>query len=666
MAYMQFGFIFWVMVCVSVAGGRSHAIDPLDLWQSVQPPSILKVVAFKNQFFGMGSALWASGDGAEWTRLRFGSYPGAELSADDSVLVYSHGNEIYSSRDGYHWDTIETASWLGFEELLPFRGNLVGVLQRIQPGQYSPALAWSADGLSWNPILTNLASAAVFRAGDSLIASVLADGDAGGLSLSLGFSTDGTNWNFTALGASMPYLFGAAFGNGTYVGLGSVPLSPGSYRDEIVTLTPAGDLQVRRSVAGEGYSDVIFDGSRFIVVGGRGIYSSDDGISWTVTSNAALGSIAQTGQRYLAVAGGRKYVSSDGLDWKRVAETVGSCLSICFGNGRFVAFSKTDHGPVALVSTNKSDWSYVDLPGTSTASAALYGDGLFAGFTDSGTVLLSPDGFAWTQATNGLPGVPKKVVSAGDRYWSVTQEGLDGRIFQGATLTNWSLRGVFSNSVTPSVAVAPGAVVVLGAGGSSDRVVHVSTNQGQAWFDVAVKTPLRDITFAEGRFVAAGDYSYVAVSEDGVNWRDQYLTNTFFTEVQYANGVFLATGSLGVIDAYPHPLWSSTDGRTWIPHILRASGAISVMAFGDDCWMMNSSLGELFRSAPVIAFFDPQATRAEGGIVRLSVQNAARTLFGIESSSDLRVWTPLTNAASAVFSFEQPTKGGQLFLRIRQ
>lgn len=138
---------------------------------------------------------------------------------------------------------------------------------------------------------------------------------------------------------------------------------------------------------------------------GMGAYSTD-AINWTTFSTPVSHprAIAYGGGKYVAIA--YDYLteniamySSNGINWysSSVSDSINYWSDICYGNGKFVAVSKT--GSIAY-STSGMGWTIAEQPSNfyNDLNTVEYGDGHFVAIKDTNNVNyvgFSSDGINW-------------------------------------------------------------------------------------------------------------------------------------------------------------------------------------------------------------------------------------------------------------------------------
>lgn len=130
-------------------------------------------------------------------------------------------------------------------------------------------------------------------------------------------SSDGINWTRSAFTVHSGELTSIAWSGNLLVATGSF-FSEG-VRHPLLLSSPDGiDWALRSNVTNTGYSfnDVIWTGSKFVIVGSGSSGYSTDGITWTYASHPAISlyGVCYSGKTYVATGNGL-FISNDGLAW---------------------------------------------------------------------------------------------------------------------------------------------------------------------------------------------------------------------------------------------------------------------------------------------------------------------------------------------------------------
>ncbi len=199
------------------------------------------------------------------------------------------------------------------------------------------------------------------------------------------------------------------------------------------------------------------------------------------------------------------------------------------------------------------------LPTAEVLSGVAFGNGIFVVVGETGTVLTSPDGAAWTQQTTGLEEaeIALQAVAFGGVTFVAVGEG--GTIITSTDGVNWTERasGVDGRFLS-GVVYGDGVFVACGGGGKVTR----SVDGGVTWSggdSGATFRFLEDLACGNGVLVATAGKGAVIYSHDGgQTWSLTFLpgvVDTFFG-LTHGEGFFVLMGTNGYLSTSP-------DGKTW-------------------------------------------------------------------------------------------------------
>jgi hypothetical protein len=406
----------------------------------------LSVVVWNgSQFLVSGSAgsMLRSSDGLTWTVSPSGITASDMLWDGSQYVAAGTAGKISTSPDGLNWtsrvsgagnfDSIRYISWNGSQYvayLYPdtlltspdsitwtmhenIVNNLVGLVwngsQFLTMG--GTAVYTSVDGLTWQ----NIGSA-----DNSQLWTIMWDGTqyvGGGASGMVATSPDGLSWT-TQTSNATETIWNIDFNGTRYVavGLKGTLVSSLDGNNWITQLPTA-------VVTSSDWSDVIWDGSKFLALGQTtgsitgAIYSSPDGISWTLVfeNSKAFKSIASDGSQFVAVGfSGNIVTSSNGVDWtSRTSGTSQTLYSVVWDGSRFVVVGSWG---TILTSTNGTNWT-AQTSGTTESLQGIEWDGsLFVAVGTKGKILTSPDATTWTSQTSGAFQTLNDIVWSGVKF----------------------------------------------------------------------------------------------------------------------------------------------------------------------------------------------------------------------------------------------------------
>jgi hypothetical protein len=232
------------------------------------------------------------------------------------------------------------------------------------------------------------------------------------------------------------------------------------------------------------------------------------------------------------------------------------------------------------------------LPQSQSFFSITYGNGLFVGVGDHGTILTSVDGTNWFVQQRRVDLTLRGVAFGAGVFVAV---GYGGTILSSADGTNWSYRHSSASTFLNAVAYGNGRFVATGSGPSPtfmitstdgitwERVPSVPSNvesgitfgngifvavgnfagaistNGFDWTITLAFLPakLESVSFLQGQYIAVGDGGLMFVSPDGLFWNTRNSgTTRRLRGVTYGNGRYVAAGVRGTIV-------TSTDANTW-------------------------------------------------------------------------------------------------------
>lgn len=344
-----------------------------------------------NKFYATTKAgkVITSADGITWSSMNIGMNNDLTSIAvsNTAIVIGSTGGYVHTSTDGTNWAT-HTKLQDAF-----FINSVLSLNNRFYAND---ALGWSytsGDGYSWSklpaPFKTSASSTPNQIFGGLYANSKYYlfgyDGTASG---GIFTSTDGINYQQQAKGSTMT-VQNAFFANGVYMQLGN---------DGMVV---SNNGTVWQYPYGGSFTNVIYDGNRYLAVGKNGndgfIEGSTDFINWSkVNLNLvpALNAIVYGNSKYVAVGNsGTVVTSSDGTNWSVNSTAISDykLTSVTYGNGVFVAVDEI--GTIYLSTTNGASWTSVreDTDNYYSLQSASYINGKFYAVGDNTTYLESTD-----------------------------------------------------------------------------------------------------------------------------------------------------------------------------------------------------------------------------------------------------------------------------------
>ena len=253
--------------------------------------------------------------------------------------------------------------------------------------------------------------------------------------------------------------------------------------------------------------------------------------------------------------------------------------SIGYADNKFVcmtAYTSSSRYSNAILSTNLTNWTYIDLPVTENWEGIAYGNNMFVAVGSSGHSVISTDGINWTASSSASEAFAGVVY--GNNVFVARK--LNGLYYSTDGLT-WTL-GISPSAITRGLTFGNGIFVAV-AGSKS----YISTD-GINWTEYSITSHPSSGTWAywallgygNGKFVMFGyESQYMAVSTDGINWTVKELpVSSMWRSVAYGNGKFVVISGSG----NSNMALKSTDGETWSKEILPFTASWKSVAYGNN------------------------------------------------------------------------------------
>jgi len=198
----------------------------------------------------------------------------------------------------------------------------------------------------------------------------------------------------------------------------------------------------------------------------------------------------------------------------------------------------------------------------STLLAVTFGNGLFVAAGDSGSLLTSADGVAWTNHSRAPSDFLAGTAAGNGKFVAVGGRGSDAIILGSTDGVSWVDRNVTPSNAFSAAAFGNNRFVVVDGNGAI-----LSSPDGISWTSIAAgQSSFTTVTYAHGKFIALASDGTVAESDDGIAWVQQNSgpTNVINSGIAFGNGLFVATGYRSVPGAPDYSLISrSADGLDW-------------------------------------------------------------------------------------------------------
>ncbi len=274
----------------------------------------------------ISGGVWRSKDGTNQIQIIGDrSLRDIAFGADRFVVVGEKGT-LRSSPDGENWcpDLPRTP-----QPRIPHLSSIAYGNDLYVGAEYSEngnTILTSKDGVEWvSRLQIRLGDAVKVRFLNSVFLVTRAE--------DLLISTNGIDWRIALTNWKS---FGATFGNGRFVALGSDSVA--SSTDGVSWNLPK---KIRGVIAMETFEALTFGLGVFVAVGLAGIWTSTNSVDWTLSHrdqwyNGSRSDAAYGGGHFIVVDQGSTYMSSNGLNWIHAGASP-YLTRIAYGNGTFAA-----------------------------------------------------------------------------------------------------------------------------------------------------------------------------------------------------------------------------------------------------------------------------------------------------------------------------------------
>jgi len=278
--------------------------------------------------------------------------------------------------------------------------------------------------------------------------------------------------------------------------------------------------------SGNQLSDVIWDGSRYLVTTSNAIAYSSNGINWTqasapITGIGELLGLAQGAGVRVAVGRGSAgvsalMVSDNGTSWTRIippAGTSGSLLRVIWARDRFVAVGGSQ---TILSSPDGRNWTRHAAPTGSVLQGNIVDvawngrEFLAVGSDTLGFEHRSSDGVNWTTSRTGAGVLPTAIAWDGARWLRAHTAGATRVISTSTDGSTWTPRNLVTIYDINRLAVVGPRLLAIGGGG-----IFISEDKGGSWTEIR-HGALRSLSATDGRGIACTGTQCLIVGNSGM------------------------------------------------------------------------------------------------------------------------------------------------------
>jgi hypothetical protein len=299
----------------------------------------------------------------------------------------------------------------------------------------------------------------------------------------------------------------------------------------IVTISAAASFLSCAIGDGDALSQLSVDDPLFLATGtGGSCYASMDGILWRYVGTTSSDNFSSTYNNGTYLIGGRTgtdIYAAESIDlahWQGATTgTEGAVVRIVYQHS-MVLMAVADNNP-GIYRYQGGTITQVLLNGALDMYCITFGDGLFIAGGAGGTLFTSIDGSTWSQVSE-IPGN----YAVHDAIYAQGLFVLTGRVTSG-----------FGQSL-----------IIISSKGTHGYSANL--------YSGTVTNQIGDITYGNGRFVAASGSNEIWCSDDGYRWsylQVPQLAGGFINDITYGNGLYVLVTTAGHI-------YCSKDGIAWM------------------------------------------------------------------------------------------------------
>lgn len=263
--------------------------------------------------------------------------------------------------------------------------------------------------------------------------------------------------------------------------------------------------------------------------------------------NAYWGAASGNDSRIVVVEDGGTNSTISFDDEEFISTTIGSGNwgDVAFGNGLFVAVSRTGSAENCGVSAGGLSWTNHPMPSPNSWTAIDYGNGVFCAVANNnsyggGASATSANGIDWTAHEIGVSATWSDVVFAGTFFCAISTNGYcaispDGDTWTTGTMpvSNWS-----------AVAFDGGKLVAVSDNGNTT----VISTDGMSWSyggNLPISKGWVGIAHNGYEFMAINNFisDKVATSTDGMAWTQHTIFSSDWNDIISHRGIFFAVGT---------------------------------------------------------------------------------------------------------------------------
>jgi hypothetical protein len=250
---------------------------------------------------------------------------------------------------------------------------------------------------------------------------------------------------------------------------------------------------------------VAYGNNMFVAVGEAStVLTSSDGMTWSHRAvETKLSAVTYGTDRFIAIGGSGMATSTDGITWTTHTLPVGQAFAgIAYGAGTFVALNV--FGEVAT-SPDGSVWTPRNTGSSGILGGIVYARNQFVTVGTPGAVLTSPDGVKWAAQKSGTSEELFSVAYGNNHYVAVGKYGI---IIVSPDGTNWTTGGLDVGDSLNGVTYGNNEFVAVGVDEFSPGHPGsiLTSPDGITWTNVNAPADLElsGVAYGANQFVAVG------------------------------------------------------------------------------------------------------------------------------------------------------------------
>lgn len=470
---------------------------------------------------GQCGAMTSSPDGKSWTPQSSG-ISGKE---NEDFRGISFGNNVFIIT-GLNQTVLRSSDGLLWKDESPSTPDRIGTIA-FGGGHFvavnDSGLLRSPDGLDWEPVVfpgSEYLQSVEYVNGGFVAVGMKEDTGGGDDFAAIFTSINGHDWTerTDVRPVTREWLFGTAFGNGTYL--------IGGFGGTILTSSDAITWYRNTSDSSATFYGIAYGNGTFVAVGRRRpihglpqdpvMAASSDLVTWTEIPCPLphpLSAVVYTGNdttegSFIAVGvDAAVLISRDGLNW-RPHIVPHSMNAITVHGGTIVGVG---HGGTILRSTDTQYWSD-HSKGTDALWSITYGAGCFAAAGANGTIMTShDDGKTWCRRSTKISTELRGITFGNNRFVAVSYYG---QMLSSTDGMRWDLQSDSPEDCWTGIYYSPQVPGFIAL--SNDRNCMATSPDGSVWTQRdtgMVNNALHACTFGNGSFFAVGGKSSILQSE---------------------------------------------------------------------------------------------------------------------------------------------------------